>query len=71
MEEMVNLTSEQLSENKDQPEIQMDYTGTEKVFCQFSMWESRVLNLSCIISESSALCWKDFLWGLQSYSRNM
>lgn len=37
MEEMVNLTSEQLSENKDQPEIQMDYTGTEKVFCQFSM----------------------------------
>lgn len=32
MNQMVNLTSEQLGESKDQPEIQMDYTGTEKVF---------------------------------------
>lgn len=46
MKEMVNLTSEQLGENKDQPEIQLDYTGTEKVFCQLSMWENRVLNLT-------------------------
>lgn len=32
MNEMVNLTSEQLSESQDQPEMQMDYTGMEKVF---------------------------------------
>lgn len=32
MNEVVNLTSEQLGENEDQPEIQMDYTGTGKVF---------------------------------------
>lgn len=32
MNEMVNFTSEHLSENKDQPETQMDYTGMEEVF---------------------------------------
>lgn len=31
MNEMVDLTSEQLGENKDRPEIQLDYTGTEKI----------------------------------------
>lgn len=45
MNEMVNLTSEQLGESKDRPEMQMDYTGMEKVFDSSGCGRKKVLTL--------------------------
>lgn len=75
MNETVNLTSEQLGGNKDQPEnLRLRWITLERkrsLTAQYVGEQSSKLAVSYVISELSALCWKGILWGLQIYGRKM
>lgn len=67
MNEMVNLASEQLSESKDQPEMQMDYTGMGKVFDSSGCGRTKFWSWGKLhYLQIERLGWKDALWGCKS-----